>query len=83
MRTVIYTINTELLKESNTKKEEVNKAIGYLTTWAIDLYDHVTIDMDLGQGGAFDLFAFYKNSLTQRTYTIAAIYSEGGYSFHS
>jgi len=57
-------------------------AITYLTHWAWDSYDMVSIYADGAKG---DLIANYMNSETKRKYTIGAIYNKqtGKFSFHS
>lgn len=66
--------------------QEVAKAIGYLSLWAYDAYDEVTITPDFGNADDVkfpDMVAYYKNTVTMATYVIGAIFSNDTYTFHS
>ena len=69
--------------------EATRQAIGYLSLWATQLYDVVTISGKyLGPDASLlvpDLIAYYKNSATGQEYTIGAVgdAKTNTYSFHS
>jgi hypothetical protein len=56
-------------------------SIGYLSTWALDAYDTVTIFRD---GRSLDMVAHFRSTATGRTYTIGAVRNaDGSYGYHS
>ena len=61
-----------------TDRNELLRAIGYLSSWALD-YPRVDIYRD----GETDLVATYFNENNERVYTIGAVWHDGHYGFHS
>tara|TARA_R110000822_G_C15034505_1_gene464625 strand:+ start:376 stop:627 length:252 start_codon:yes stop_codon:yes gene_type:complete len=59
--------------------EKLWHAIGYLSTWN-DSYPYVNIWRD---GKDAHLVAVYRDTETDRTYTIGAIWQQDHYGFHS
>ena len=57
---------------------ELQRAIGYLSAWALD-FPKVNIYRD----GETDLVATYFNEKDERVYTIGAVWHDDHYGFHS
>lgn len=67
----------------NVPRQEIDRAVGYLTMWAVDGYD--TLDLCLEDTGWMS--AFYINKSTGRQFQMGAVLRGEGetasYSFHS
>ena len=65
--------------------KEVQKALNYLATWGLVSYDRVIICDDFPCRENGNIMAYYKNSISECSYTIGAIWDKDSrvYSFHT
>ena len=82
MRTIHLTINMDDFDYAN--NPQLFNALGYLSTWCNDTYDHVNIYPD-SSCGKHSMIAYYCNENKETKYVIGAVWSEKeqSYSFHS
>ena len=83
MRTINLGYDTEALikmQQAGPSMEKINDAIAYLSTWALDSYEEVSIYRDRE---VTDMIAVYSNPDNERRYVIGAVWHEDHYGFHS
>jgi hypothetical protein len=76
----VITLRIDENKVSSIPRKDLSSAVGYLSTWALERFNHVTITNDRDE----DLVAYYSYEPEGETkYVIGAVWRGESYSFHS